>query len=145
MRVMVINGPNLNMLGYREPAVYGDRKYTDLCAFIETISCDMGIDVLVRQSNHEGEIVDWIHELYFEHYDGLVINAGAYTHYSYAIRDALAILSCPVVEVHLSDVMNREDFRKISVIEEVCTARCFGKGFDSYKDALLFIKNAEVK
>jgi len=141
MKILVINGPNLDMLGYREPAVYGSQKYSDLCDFITKCADGSGIETVIKQSNHEGEIVEWIHDAFFEQYDGMVINAGAYTHYSYAIRDALAILTCPVVEVHLSDVMNREAFRKISVIEPVCTTRCFGKGFESYREALEFIKN----
>ncbi len=140
MRVLVINGPNLNMLGYREPAVYGDKKYPELCDYISKCAEEIGVEVKILQSDHEGRIVEILHEAFFEKYDGVVINAGAYTHYSYAIRDALAILTCPKVEVHLSDVMNREDFRKISVIEEVCTARRFGKGFESYKEALEYIK-----
>ena len=136
MRVMIINGPNLDMLGYREPSVYGDRKYSDLCEYIKASADERGVGVCFFQSNYEGKIVELIHDAFFENYDGVVINAGAYTHYSYAIRDALAILNCPVVEVHISDVMNREDFRKISVISDVCTTRCFGRGFDSYIDAL---------
>ena len=139
MKILVINGPNLDMLGYREPAVYGDKKYSDLCSYIRDKAYELHVDVEILQSNHEGAIVEMIHDAFFKGYDGLIINAGAYTHYSYAIRDALAILTCPIAEVHLSDVMNREDFRKISVIEPVCTVRCFGKGFESYKDALDFM------
>ncbi|MCR5323287.1 MAG: type II 3-dehydroquinate dehydratase [Lachnospiraceae bacterium] len=139
MKVMVINGPNLDMLGYREPEVYGSKTYKDLCDYIGKAADELGISVDFYQSNYEGGIVETLHKVFLEKYDGVIINAGAYTHYSYAIRDAIAILNCPVVEVHISDVMNREDFRKISVIEEVCSTRCFGRGFDSYIDALKFI------
>ncbi len=108
---------------------------------IEDHAREKGISVELFQSNHEGAIIDKIQEAYLKRIDGIVINPGAYTHYSYAIRDAIAILSCPVVEVHISDVMNREDFRKLSVIEEVCTTRRFGHGFDSYIEALEFVRS----
>ena len=142
MRIMVINGPNLDMLGYREPAVYGDRKYEDLCAYIQKAADERAVEVAFFQSNYEGKIVELIHDAFFEKYDGVIINAGAYTHYSYAIRDALAVLVCPAVEVHISDVMNREYFRKISVISDVCATRCYGHGFDSYIEALDYIREA---
>ena len=145
MRVMVINGPNLDMLGYREPEVYGSKTYKDLCEYIQAAADRMQIEVEFYQSNYEGGIVEMLHKVFMEKYDGVIVNAGAYTHYSYAIRDAIAILSCPVVEVHISDVMKREDFRKVSVIEEVCTTRRFGHGFDSYIEALEFVRSKCLK
>lgn len=138
MRIMVINGPNLNMLGVREPDIYGTEDYDDLCFSIEQWADELGFKADVRQSNYEGEIIDFIHEVFDEDYDGLIINPAAYTHYSYAIRDALAILSCPIVEVHLSDIHNREGFRNISVMEDVVTKQICGKGFESYKEALQY-------
>ena len=145
MKIMIINGPNLDMLGYREPAVYGSQKYEDLCEYIKKAADERNVEVDFYQSNYEGKLVEIIHDAFFNKYDGVVINAGAYTHYSYAIRDALAILACPAVEVHISDVMNREDFRKISVISEVCAARRFGHGFDSYIEAIDYILECKNK
>ncbi|MBP5331329.1 MAG: 3-dehydroquinate dehydratase [Lachnospiraceae bacterium] len=141
MKIMVINGPNLDMLGYREPTIYGSRTYKDLVEYIKAAADKLDIEAEFYQSNYEGGIVETLHKVFLEKYDGVLINAGAYTHYSYAIRDAIEILKCPVVEVHISDVMNRDDFRKISVIEDVCTTRCFGRGFDSYVDGLKFIND----
>ena len=140
MKITVINGPNLDMLGSREPGIYGSRTYEDLCGYIREAAQKLEIETEFYQSNYEGGIIETLHSVFLENYDGVLINAGAYTHYSYAIRDAIAILKCPVVEVHISDVMNRDDFRKISVIEEVCTAKCYGRGFDSYIDGLEYIK-----
>lgn len=137
-KILIINGPNLNMLGYREPGIYGKETYNDLCEYLKANAEKLGIVIELRQSNSEGTIVDMIQDAFFNLYDGLIINAGAYTHYSYAIRDALAILKCPVIEVHLSDIYKREDFRKQSVIADVSSARFYGKGFESYLDALRY-------
>lgn len=139
MRILVLNGPNLNMLGLREPELYGRKTYSDLCNFLKEEADAHGCDIEIRQSNSEGTLIDYIQDAYYDLFDGVIINAGAYTHYSYAIRDALMILHCPKVEVHLTDIDNREPFRKISVIRDAVTASFYGKGFNSYLDALEYI------
>lgn len=144
MRIMVINGPNLNMLGIREPEIYGRINYEGLCEQIVLWGRELWQDVEVYQSNCEGEIIEYIHHAYYENVDGVVINAGAYTHYSYAIRDALAILKVPVVEIHISNIYEREDFRKISVISDVSSKQIVGKGILGYKEALEFFTKQEV-
>lgn len=130
--ILIINGPNLNMLGKRDPKIYGSETYEDLLNKIAKKSDELGVKTEVFQSNHEGALVDRIQDALTDGTDALIINAGAYTHYSYAIHDALEILSIPKVEVHISDVENREDFRKISVITAVCSSRIIGKGTDGY-------------
>ncbi len=142
MKILVINGPNLNFLGIREKNIYGNQDYDYLKKMLEEKAAREDVELEVWQSNHEGAIIDKLQECYFDGTDGIVINPGAYTHYSYAIRDALAVLVCPAVEVHISDVMNREDFRRISVISDVCATRCYGHGFDSYIEALDYIREA---
>ena len=137
MKVMIINGPNLNMIGIREPGIYGTKTYADLKELLESEGKKRGMEVSVRQSNHEGDLVDWIQEAYFEKYDGIIINPGAYTHTSIAILDAVkAIAPVPVIEVHLSDTDTREEFRKISYIRSACIATIQGHGFDGYVEAL---------
>ena len=137
MKVMIINGPNLNMIGIREPGIYGTKTYADLKELLESEGKKRGMEVSVRQSNHEGDLVDWIQEAYFEKYDGIIINPGAYTHTSIAILDAVkAIAPVPVIEVHLSDTNTREEFRKISYIRSACIATIQGHGFDGYVEAL---------
>ena len=134
MKILVINGPNINMLGIREPEIYGRQSYEDLVKLIKKHAAEIGVEVEFYQSNHEGDIIDLIHKSKDE-YDGVVINAGAYTHYSYAIRDAIEAVAdyTPFVEVHMSDIHKREDFRKISVITPVCVKQICGFGKDSYK------------
>ena len=137
MKVMIINGPNLNMIGIREPGIYGTKTYADLKELLESEGKKRGMEVSVRQSNHEGDLVDWIQEAYFEKYDGIIINPGAYTHTSIAILDAVkAIAPVPVIEVHLSDTNTREEFRKVSYIRSACAATIQGHGFDGYVEAL---------
>ena len=137
MKVLVINGPNLNMLGIREPEIYGNKTYKDLEKYIYDTSKNLDIsEIEVFQSNHEGVIVDKIHKAYFERVDGIIINPGALTHYSYSIRDAIASIDIKTIEVHLSDITKRDDFRKTSVLEGVISLKFFGKGFESYKEAL---------
>ena len=131
MKILVINGPNLNMLGIREPDHYGKETYADLCGKIQKYCENIGVDVKIYQSNHEGDLVDKIQEAY-DNIDGIVINPGAYTHYSYAIRDAISAIKIPVFEVHMSDIYKREEFRHKSVIHEVCVGQIVGKGKDSY-------------
>lgn len=136
MKFLVINGPNLNMLGIREPDIYGNRTYDDLVATTREAAMDLGVETEFYQSNHEGDLVDKIQEAYFRHFDGVVINPGAYTHTSVALLDAVKATMLPTVEVHISDVDNRDDFRKVSYIRKACIATVSGKGFDGYTEAL---------
>ena len=139
MKLLVINGPNLNLLGLREPAIYGSQNYEALLALIRT-ACDAeGIEVGFVQSNHEGTIVDAIQAAYGV-YDGIIINPAAYTHTSIAILDALKAVALPAVEVHLSDVSERETFRHISYPAMACIAQIKGKGFAGYEEAILLLK-----
>ena len=139
MKFLVINGPNLNMLGIREPSIYGAQDYPALIRFIEKSAEEAGIEVSCFQSNHEGAIVDEIQKA-FGVYDGIVINPAAYTHTSVAILDAVKAVSIPTVEVHLSDVSKREDFRQISYIRQACVKTYTGLGFEGYRQAILFLK-----
>lgn len=136
MRIMVINGPNLNLLGIREPEFYGNRTYDDLVMSTREAAAALGCETEFFQSNHEGDLVDFIQKAYFDHYDGIVINPGAYTHTSVAILDALKAVKIPAVEVHISDVASRDDFRQVSYIREACIATVMGRGFDGYVDAV---------
>ena len=138
MKILVINGPNLNMLGIREPSIYGKNTYADLVGMIEEHAKKTGVCVECYQSNHEGCLVDKIQEAY-GNTDGIVINPGAYTHTSVAILDALKSVGIPTVEVHISDVDSREEFRKISYITAYCAKRITGKGFDGYLEAMDFL------
>ncbi len=138
MKILVINGPNLNMLGIREPAIYGKNTYKDLINLIEEHAKTKGIEVECFQSNHEGCIVDKIQEAYGI-FNGIVINPGAYTHTSVAILDALKSVGIPAVEVHISDVDSREEFRKLSYVSLYCQKRITGKGFDGYLEAMDFL------
>lgn len=135
-KILVINGPSINLLGYREVDIYGTRTYLDLIAFIKKVAKENDLKVKCLQTNSEGIIIDKLQDALVKKYDGIIINPGAYTHYSYAIRDAIASINMRVVEVHLSDINNREDFRKVNVIKDVCEESFIGKGFDSYKEAL---------
>ena len=136
MKLYILNGPNLNMLGIREPGHYGTTTYRDLIAQIEAYCQEKGVEAVCRQSNHEGAIIDRIQEAYFDGTDAIVINPGAYTHYSYAIHDALASVHMPKVEIHISDITKREEFRKISVTAPVCDAQIYGRGLQGYLDAI---------
>lgn len=135
MKILVINGPNLNILGYREPEIYGGNTYKDLCKMIKKYAKERGISVSFFQSNCEGDLVTAIQKTY-KKYDGIVINPGAYTHTSIALLDAVKAVSVPTVEVHISDVSSREDFRKLSYIRAACIATVAGKGFNGYNDAI---------
>ena len=139
MKFLVINGPNLNMLGLREPSIYGERSYKALVELIETVCRDEGIAVEVFQSNHEGAIVDKIQSAYGE-VDGIVINPAAYTHTSVAILDALKAVSIPAVEVHISDVSTRESFRQVSYAGMACIKTYMGHGFEGYAMAIRYLK-----
>ena len=124
MKILVINGPNLNFLGIREKNIYGNQDYGYLIKMIEDHAADKGIEVTCFQSNHEGEIIDKIQEAFYEKVDGIVINPGAYTHYSYAIRDALAsVEQIPKIEVHISNIHKREEFRHTSVTAPACVGQ----------------------
>ena len=136
MNSVVINGPNLNMLGIREPALYGSGTYADLCHKIGTYCAEKGIAVDFYQSNHEGDLVDRIQKAYFDGADGIVINPGAYTHTSIALLDAVKAVCIPTVEVHISKLEEREAFRQISYIRAACVATVSGKGFDGYLEAI---------
>lgn len=140
MKFLVINGPNLNLLGLREPEIYGKRDYAALCAFIEDAAREAGISVDVYQSNHEGDLVDRIQAAYGV-YDGIVINPAAYTHTGIAILDALKAVALPAVEVHLSDVSTREPFRQISYPGMACIKTFMGLGFDGYREAIFYLKD----
>ena len=139
MFILVINGPNLNMLGIREPEIYGRKTYTDLCKFIENKANLLNLEVEIYQSNHEGDIVDKIQQAYGKT-DGIIINPAAYTHTSIAILDALKAVSIPTCEVHLSDINNREEFRKISYTSLAAEKRFMGFGFEGYAMAMEYLK-----
>lgn len=131
-KLLILNGPNLNMLGIREPSLYGNETYYDLCAKIRAFADEKDVTVEFSQSNHEGVLVDEIQRAYFEHFDGIVINPGAYTHTSIALLDALKAVRLPTVEVHISKVDEREDFRQISYLRAACIDSIIGKGTDGY-------------
>lgn len=141
MKILVINGPNLNFLGIREKSVYGTQDYDYLLKLIQNKARESECEIETYQSNHEGAIIDRIQQSYFDGTSGIVINPGAYTHYSYAIRDALASITVPKVEVHISNIQEREEFRKISVTAPVCDKQIFGQGLDGYLQAIDFIRN----
>lgn len=131
MKILVLNGPNLNMLGIREPDIYGKANYEVLCQTVEKEAKRLGVQADICQSNHEGELVDWIQQAYGV-YDGILINPAAYTHYSIAILDALKAVGLPAVEVHISDIHSREEFRRHSVTAPACIRQISGKGLCGY-------------
>lgn len=139
MKILVINGPNINFLGIREKSVYGNQDYDYLLSMIAEKAKETGHEIEVFQSNHEGAIIDRIQDSYFDGTEGIVINPGAYTHYSYAIRDALASIIVPKCEIHISDITKREEFRKVSVTAEVCDKQIYGQGLDGYLMAIDFV------
>lgn len=140
MKVLVINGPNLNMLGIREPDIYGANTYADLCDMVNAHAEKIGVEAEIYQSNHEGDLVDKIQSAY-NNFDGIVINPAAYTHTSVAILDALKAVGIPAVEVHISDVSKREDFRQISYVRAYCKKTIAGHGFEGYLEAIDFLTN----
>ena len=140
MKILVINGPNLNFLGIREKAVYGNQDYNYLCNMIKEKAANDGDEVECYQSNHEGAIIDRLQEAYSDGTQGIVINPGAYTHYSYAIHDALKSLEDIIkVEIHISDIQSREEFRKVSVTAPACDKQIYGHGLNGYLEAMDFI------
>ena len=147
MKIMVINGPNLNMLGIREKNIYGTFTYEDLCKYIETYPNykEKDIDFTFLQTNHEGEIVDFIHKAYTEKYDGIVLNAGGYTHTSVAIHDAIKAVSIPTVEVHISNIHTREEFRKNCMTSPACVGQITGLGKLGYVLAVVYLTEERKK
>ena len=141
MKIMIINGPNLNMLGIREKNIYGTFTYEDLCKYIETYPNykEKDIDFTFLQTNHEGEIVDYLHKAYTEKYDGIVLNAGGYTHTSVAIHDAIKAVSIPTVEVHISNIHAREEFRKVCMTSPACIGQITGLGKFGYILAVVYL------
>ncbi len=135
MKILVINGPNLNMLGIREPNIYGKNTYTDLCTLIEDYAAKKSVEIKFFQSNHEGALVDEIQGAY-GYFDGIIINPAAYTHTSVALLDAIKSVGIPTVEVHISAVETREDFRQISFVRAACINTITGLGFDGYLRAI---------
>jgi len=139
MKILVLNGPNLSLLGVREPDIYGYDSLEDLEIWLNQQSEAEGSEITWFQSNHEGELIDRIHSTMGK-VDGIIINPGALTHYSYALRDAIASANTPVVEIHLSDIYSREEFRKISVIKDVCVAQFTGLGKEGYAEAFRLLQ-----
>ena len=140
MNILVINGPNLNMLGIREPEIYGKATYADLCAMIDAHAQKIGVSVEVYQSNHEGDLVDRVQAAYGKA-DGIIMNPAAYTHTSIALLDALKAVGVPAVEVHISDMSQREDFRQISYVRLYCEKTICGHGFNGYLEAMEILAN----
>ena len=138
MQIAVLNGANLDVLGQRDPEVYGGLALSELETRIYQWALELECTARCRQTNHEGEYIDWCHEAY-EWADGVIANPGAWAHYSWAIHDALEVFQAPVVEVHLSNVDQREEWRRVSVLEDVVAARVVGKGPDGYREALEFL------
>ena len=136
MNILVVNGPNLNLLGIREPNIYGVDTLSDIENWINNELRIRNITLKWYQSNHEGKIIDRLHRAMHDKNDGIIINPGAYTHYSYAIRDAIAAISIPTIEVHLSDIKSRENFRQTSVIQDVCLEQISGLGKNGYLEAI---------
>ena len=140
MKILVLNGPNINMLGIREPGIYGKNTYADLLALIDRTAQEENLEIEHYQSNHEGCLVDKIQEAYGK-FDGIVINPAAYTHTSVALLDALKAVGIPAVEVHISDVSAREDFRQVSFVRSACIHSIIGHGLNGYREAILYLKN----
>ena len=134
-KILLIHGPNLNLLGERKPEVYGTKTLDEVNSDLNSFALSAGVELLIFQSNHEGKIIDYLHE-HRNKVDAVVINPGAYTHYSYAIRDAIEAIKIPTVEVHLSDISKREGFRRTSVTCDVCVGQFSGKGIESYFEGI---------
>ena len=139
MKILVLNGPNMNMLGIRQPEIYGRTTYEDLLAMIRAEAEKLSVSVSFFQSNHEGALVDAIHQAYFDQVDGIIINPAAYTHTSVALLDAVKAVGIPTVEVHISDPDTREEFRHVSYIREACVKTIAGHGLPGYLEALQYL------
>ena len=144
-KIMIINGPNLNFLGIREKDIYGNDDYESICSYIKDKFENEDVKIEILQSNSEGKIIDFLQSAYFNEVDGIVINPGAYTHYSYAIFDAIKSILIPTVEVHLSNIHEREAFRKTSVTAPACIAQIYGKGKEGYVEAVELLINEKTK
>lgn len=142
MKLLILNGPNLNLLGIREPEIYGKQTYNDLCKLIEAHAEKLCLEVEIRQTNHEGVLVDWIQEAR-DSFDGIVLNPAAYTHTSIALLDALLAVGVPTVEVHISDPTKRESFRQVSYVREACMKTISGHGLQGYLEAMDYLKEQE--
>ncbi len=141
MKILIINGPNLNFLGIREPEIYGKMTYQELCTLLIDYGKSHKTEILVKQTNEEGKIIDFLQEAHFDSsLKGIILNAGAYTHYSYAIHDAIKAINKPVIEVHLSDPNLRDEFRHLSVIKPVCLKTFKGEGIKSYYNAIDYLE-----
>ena len=138
MKLLILNGPNLNMLGIREPEIYGNKTYQDLVNMIENYQNEIIVEI--KQSNYEGELVTWIQEAYFQNFDGIIINPGAYTHTSIAILDALKSTGIRTIEVHISNIDKREEFRKLSYISSYAEKRIIGHGLEGYLEAIDYFR-----
>ncbi len=138
MNILILNGPNLNMIGLREPKIYGTKTYQDLENYLKSLEPIYNVILDIKQSNLEGILINLLHYSN-DHFDGVILNAGAFTHYSYALYDAIKSIQIPVVEVHLSDTNNREEFRKKSVIKEACSTSIIGLGFKSYEEGIKYL------
>lgn len=145
MKILILNGPNINFLGIREPEIYGKKTYDDLISLIKEHAAKKNVEVVFYQSNHEGDLVDEIQRAYFEKIDGIVFNPAAYTHTSVAVADAVKAVGIPTVEVHISDVDSREEFRKTSFVRAVCKKTVSGKGFDGYLEAMDFLLEGDIR
>lgn len=146
MKILIINGPNLNFLGIREPNIYGTMTYNELCSSLTNYGKSKNINLDIQQTNYEGKIIDFLQDAYFDDsIMGIILNAGAYTHYSYAIHDAIKSINKPVIEVHLSDPSKRDNFRHVSVIESVCKATFKGEGINSYYNAIDYLSEIANK
>ena len=141
LKIAIINGPNLNLLGIREPSVYGSFTLNDIENELLILSKELNIELTCKQTNHEGQIIDWLHYCYANNFDGIILNAGAYTHTSIAIHDAIKAIKIPVIEVHLSNVFAREEFRHKSYISPVSKGQITGFGIESYLLALRAMKD----
>jgi 3-dehydroquinate dehydratase II len=144
-KVLLLNGPNLNLLGKREPGIYGEKTLNDVEEKVKLLGRSMGWEVSCFQSNHEGEIIDQIHEAFFQGYTGIIINPGAFTHYSYAIRDAIAGITIPVIEIHISNIHARESFRHVSVTAPVTAGQIVGFGVKGYELALMALDHLSME
>ncbi len=140
MKLLILNGPNINMLGIREPGIYGKESYRDLEDKAFAYARERGHDLRILQSNHEGDLVDWIQEAWRDGVEGIVINPAAYTHTSIALLDAVKAVGIPTVEVHISKVEEREDFRQVSYIRKACIATVTGRGIEGYIDAIKILE-----
>jgi 3-dehydroquinate dehydratase II len=144
-KVLLLNGPNLNLLGTREPGIYGGETLKDVEEKVTTLGGNLGWEIFCYQSNHEGDLIDQIHEAFFQGYSGIIINPGAFTHYSYGIRDAIAGINIPVIEIHISNIHARESFRHVSVTAPVTAGQIIGFGVKGYELALIALDHLSLE